>query len=121
MKTLMVLFAALTMISSSAAADPWHDRDRHERYEHHEHRGNNWVAPLLGGLVVGAVISDLSREHRYDEHHYQPVQDVPYRTVTVRREHYSTYYYTPSYNCTGWDLQYDAYGRQEYVRTCYEQ
>ena len=110
-KIVAAIIGSLFLVSSSAAlADPWH-----ERHEHREHHGAGWVAPLVSGLVIGAVVSDLARDH-HDDYHV-----IPYRTITVRREHYGTYYYTPSYSCTEWNLQYDQYGSQEYVRTCYEQ
>jgi hypothetical protein len=125
-KIVAAIIGSLFLVSSSAAlADPWHERhehfENHERYEHREHHDrNNWVVPLLGGLIVGAVVADASRDHHDHDHDTYSQPTVPYRTITVRREHYG-YYYTPTYSCTSWNLQYDQYGSQEYVRTCYEQ
>jgi hypothetical protein len=119
MKKIITLFTACLLMSATvAAADPyWHEH--HEYREHREHHGRDWVAPLLGGIVVGAVVGELAREHH--EHHEQ-YRTIPYRTITVAREHYNEYYRPqPVYSCTGWQLQYDRFGDQEYVRTCYEQ
>ena len=75
-----------------------------------------FTACLLMSATVAAADPYWYEHHEHHEHHEQ------YRTITVAREHYNGYYSTqPVYSCTGWQLQYDRAGYQEYVRTCYEQ
>lgn len=49
--------AALALgLASAAAAGP------HHRHYHHQHRhSGHWVAPLVGGVVLGALIHEAQR------------------------------------------------------------
>ena len=49
--------AALALgLASAAAAGPYH------RHYHHQHRhSGHWVAPLVGGVVLGALINEAQR------------------------------------------------------------
>ena len=54
MKKFIILFTML--LASSAFANPYHHGHGH-RY--HGGGGNGkWVAPLIGGVLIGAIISD---------------------------------------------------------------
>ena len=59
MKKLLVIFTMLLATSSFA------------QYYHHGHSpryygggGGNWVAPLIGGAIIGAVITDAARANQ---------------------------------------------------------
>lgn len=86
--TAIVVFGAC-----SAEAQQRHHRGGHHGGGHH-HRGGGggWVAPLVGGLVLGGVLYGLS----------QPSYAAP-------QQHY---YQQPQYQRTcGYEAVYDVYGR----------
>lgn len=54
MKKFLVAFA-IALLALPAAAQHHH----HHHHRHHGHGGhNNWVGPLVGGIILGAVISN---------------------------------------------------------------
>ena len=56
MKKLLAIF--LLLVSANAFAQFHHG--------HHFHRhggGGNWIAPLIGGAIIGAVITDAARNN----------------------------------------------------------
>ena len=62
------LVVLLLLVSSSAFA-------QYRHYGHHGHYGHrasngNWVAPLIGGVIVGAILTDAARAN-------QPVPQPP--------------------------------------------
>ena len=62
------LVVLLLLVSSSAFA-------QYRHYGHHGHYGHrasngNWVAPLIGGVIVGAILTDAARAN-------QPVPQLP--------------------------------------------
>lgn len=71
-------------------------------YSGHHHNGNrnNWVAPVLGGIIVGAVINEASRR-----------MDPPVIVQPVPAP--------PPVNCSGWrEIQYSD-GTIVRERICY--
>lgn len=66
MKKILAI-VTLVLLSTSAFAQYRH----HGHYGHRHHgSGGNWVAPLIGGVIVGAVLSDAARAN-------QPVPQPP--------------------------------------------
>ena len=49
MKKFLILCTMI--LASSAFANPYH-------HGHRNYGGSNWVAPLIGGVLIGAIISD---------------------------------------------------------------
>jgi len=54
------------LIASASVAEAQHHRHRHHNnhYHHHHHHkrnNNNWVAPLVGGLIVGGMLYGMSQ------------------------------------------------------------
>ena len=57
MKKFLVI--ALLLVSVNAFA-----QHRHGHYFRHHGGGGNWVAPLIGGAIIGAVITDAARANQ---------------------------------------------------------
>jgi hypothetical protein len=74
-KTLAILLASVTLLSATTANAQWRDR-RYEGprpgYGHYENRGGgNWVAPLIGGLIIGGMVGGaFANQPRYDDENY---------------------------------------------------
>jgi hypothetical protein len=53
------LVVLLLLVSASAFA-------QYRHYGHHGHRpsSGNWVAPLIGGVIVGAILTDAARANQ---------------------------------------------------------
>jgi len=73
-KLILGVVMAATVLASSAKADEW----QHRRWEGprpgygYEHRGgNNWVAPMVGGLFIGGMLAEM--QNNYYRQQYQPV------------------------------------------------
>ena len=64
MKKLLIVITAL-LVSTGAIAQHGH----HGHYGHRASNGN-WVAPLIGGVIVGAILTDAARAN-------QPVPQPP--------------------------------------------
>jgi hypothetical protein len=65
----MKKFLAIVLLLVSASAFAQY---RHYGHGHHGHRASsgNWVAPLIGGVIVGAILTDAARAN-------QPVPQPP--------------------------------------------
>lgn len=63
MKYILATVLALSL-STPALADPRH-HDYYRSHNHHNHKGSGkWVAPLIGGVVLGAIIADAKAKER---------------------------------------------------------
>ena len=100
MKKILLSFALL-LISVPVLAQHWHHGHRyHGPARHYGHYGhNNWVAPLIIGGVVGAVIAN------------RPAQA---ETVIVQQQPI----YVPQEFCTPWKEVQTPDGRIYRERTC---
>lgn len=62
MKKAFSILAWLSVVFSTPVhADPYYE---HRYYR--ERHSDNWVAPLLGGVIIGAILTD-NRRRRYTE------------------------------------------------------
>jgi hypothetical protein len=89
MKTLIALTMAAGLFATSAEADYRRQNHRSQgHYQQHRNHGN-WVAPLVGGLLLGGIVAGTYGYNRY----YQP-------------------------QCWDEQIGYDRYGRSVWQRYC---
>jgi hypothetical protein len=83
MRNLVLAFALMLVSITAAEAQNRHHRGYHTHHYHkpHHHRphSNRWVAPLVGGLVLGGVAAGIAT-HSYS--------GCPYGTRLRRQEVY---------------------------------
>ena len=108
MKQVIALFLALAVTTPAVASG----RDHYYRnYNHHNHRhhsnGDKWIAPLIGGVILGAVINEANKPKE------KVVKEVVVQAppVTV----------TKVIVCTEWKEIMTSDGRVYKERTCREQ
>jgi hypothetical protein len=65
MKTIIALISAM-LITTPALAGPRH-HDHYRIQKHHHHNNGKWVAPLIGGVVLGAIIADANAKQKEKE------------------------------------------------------
>ncbi len=58
MKKFLAIFTML--LATSVFAGPFH----HGHHYRHHGGGGNWVAPLIGGAIIGAMITDAARANQ---------------------------------------------------------
>lgn len=56
----IAIVGALT-VSTAPAEAQYHNRNHGGGYHHHRGGGGGWIAPLVGGMVLGGVIYGLSQ------------------------------------------------------------
>jgi hypothetical protein len=63
MKYILTTLLALSLATPALADNKHHDYYR--SHNHHNHKGSGkWVAPLIGGVVLGAIIADAKAKER---------------------------------------------------------
>lgn len=96
MRRLIIALAATVAMTSISYADQY--RHRHQRQYHNN---NNWVAPLVGGLVVGGLLLS-SRQNYYAGPGYGNVPAYGYQPY-CRNVHVGTFW-----NGWRWVNQYET-------------
>ena len=122
-KKILAATVACSLIATPALAGGRHDHGRGHS-EHHK-SGGKWVAPLIGGIIIGALIGGSSRERRedpyYDRQPTYPPQDS--RDIPT----YYNYQYNPDAHAyeRGYYTHYcvtsqqvDRWGNVYVTRTC---
>lgn len=109
MKNLIVAIATASLLFSVPAAardrgyhrgDVYNTSHQYRDYHRGHNNGGKWVAPLIGGIILGAIITNNNR-----------------RTVEQPRDVYI--YREPVPQVTCWDIRnVDIYGNVYYTREC---
>lgn len=121
-KKILAATVACSLIATPALAG---HRDRDHHSEHRKGGGGKWVGPLIGGIIIGALIGGSSRERRedpyYDRQPNYPPQDS--RDIPT----YYNYQYNPdayayergyyTHYCVT-SQQVDRWGNVYVTRTC---
>jgi len=99
MRKLILVTAAILAFTTTAHADY---RYGHQRYSNPyvARGGNNWVAPLVGGLILGGAIYGMTHQSYQEPRYYYdrvPNESECYRVFTGRE--YSTGYPTYQIVC----------------------
>lgn len=58
MRRILPVLAVLALVIPAQAAAQSYHYHHHHRHHHHRHHGDAWMAPLLGGLALGAIIGN---------------------------------------------------------------
>lgn len=61
MKKLLIIF---TMLLATSALAQYHRHGPHYQGPRYYGGGGGWVAPLIGGAIIGAVITDAARANQ---------------------------------------------------------
>jgi hypothetical protein len=64
MKTIIALISAMLITTPALAGPKHHD---YYRMQKHHHNKDKWVAPLIGGVVLGAIIADANAKQKEKE------------------------------------------------------
>jgi len=121
-KVLLATLAALMVVTPATAR---------ERYREDRSGGHGWVAPLVGGIIVGAIIAGSKDRDRYDDRYERDrdrYDDRYDRSDRDRRDWYrrrAPYGYErpnyagspPRYYCLE-SQEVDRYGNIYYVQHC---
>ena len=88
-KVLVIAIATAALLGATVTADAQYNHRRHNGggggYHHHRGGGGGWVAPLVGGLLLGGAIYGLSQPSYAPP--YQPYYRDPIcRDVIVGRD-----------------------------------
>ena len=107
MSRLLIVGSLVATLFATSAQAQYHDHWHHYR----GHRGpvviresGGWIAPLIGGVIVGSIIADANKK----EDKQVVVVQQP-QTVIV----------TPTENCTAWKEIQTSDGTTYRERTCY--
>lgn len=91
MRKFLIVGLATVLMSTAAIAQHGH---------HGQHGGSNWVAPLIIGGVVGAVIANNRPTYIQPPVVYQQVPVYTYPSYTYQPMYKMVDVYIPECNCT---------------------
>lgn len=118
-KFLAVAVASTALIATQAMAQHhgYGHRPHHgPRIQHHHYSGGGgWIAPLIGGVIVGSIIADANARK---EKETVIVQDQP---VIIRQQSPVYVQQAPQTVCTAWKEILSSDGSVYRERTCYQQ
>ena len=100
MKKIFALLLAM-VIATPAMAGPRH----YDNYRSHNHHNNGkWVAPLIGGVVLGAIIADAKAKERENNQNIivvrEPQQYCEPLTIIVKNRWGEILERRTEYRCT---------------------
>ena len=109
-KLLTILGLTSVLFSTAAVADPYYG---HRGYHGNRgptviYRDSNWVGPLVGGVLLGAIIADANK---------RAIEEQQRSVIIVQQEPIIT---TPQVNCTAWKEIQNGDGTIYRERTCYQ-
>jgi len=109
-KALMGVIALGLLVVASSAMAQGHDRQRHRH--HHHHQQHNWVAPLIGGVIIGGAIAN------------QYYRTPPYAPPVYVYPPEPVYVYPPVYGYGNTTVcrpvqAIDQYGYRYWTQECY--
>ena len=111
-KFLAIAIASTALLAVPAQAQHWHNgHNRGPVYHGHAH-GGGWVAPLIVGGVLGAVIASNKEKETVI------VQEQP---VIIRQPQPVYVQTAPQTVCTAWKEIMNSDGTVYRERTCYQQ
>jgi hypothetical protein len=109
MKQVIALILALAVATPAVAGGRDHHYRNYNHYNNHRHHGHGdkWIAPLIGGVILGAVINEANKPKE------KVVKEVVVQAppVTV----------TKIVVCTEWKEIMTSSGQIYKERTCTEQ
>ena len=73
---------------------------------------NDWVAPLIGGVILGGVLNQMNHQPRYQQNYYYGQQQY----YAAPQPYYDPYYYQPV--CNRYFAGRDIYGRPVFQTVC---
>ncbi len=103
MKYILATLLALSL-ATPAIAGPRH-HDYYRSHNHHNHKGSGkWVAPLIGGVVLGAIIADAKAKERENNQNViivrEPQQQCEQVTIIVKNRWGEILERRTEYRCT---------------------
>lgn len=107
MKKIITTFIVLASLLATPAMA--HDSREHRRND----RGGDWIVPLIGGVIIGVIVSDRDERNRRNENRRSRDRDPYYYdqyTMPPQPQYYEHYCVT--------EQMRDIYGRLYYRRTC---
>ena len=116
-KFLAIAVASTALIATQAMAQHhgYGHRPHHGPRIQHHHSGGGWIAPLIGGVIVGSIIADANARK---EKETVIVQDQP---VIIRQQSPVYVQQAPQTVCTAWKEILSSDGSVYRERTCYQQ
>lgn len=108
MKKIITTFIVLaSLLATPAMAHDNRDRRQNDR------GGGDWIVPLIGGVIIGVIVSDRNDRNRRNENRGSRDRDPYYYdqyTMPDQAQYYEHYCVT--------EQMRDIYGRLYYRRTC---